>query len=130
MSSTDEDVVLVTEFVGAPIIEHRSGLLFYEQRKNVRKLLPLQAISAIRAAEIKSLTSIHSCGISHRDIALRNLRLEIKAGENPHNEKNWRACWIDYGRSRTEATSFRKSYEMQMLQCLFAKAEQILSQMM
>lgn len=94
--------VLVTERVGEPVKNIR-GRLHVGGR-----LVGKEDCIAIRDCAIQGLEAMHSCGVVHRDVEMRNLRAKW-IGEK---EGFWRTWWVDLGLARICEDAARMTREI------------------
>lgn len=108
------DVVLITEYVGQEVGMDADGNILVGGN-----VLSEEDIHSLRNAAQKSISEIHSCGVLHGDLALRNLRAQ-KVQE--HGTSSWKAWWLDLGRSETGVPpgSTKSSMEKRECRALFS----------
>lgn len=89
------EVILVTEQVGRDLVRGVDGRLRFRCDGGFKLVDPAEE-HAIRDSALKSLDELHSNGIIHGDVALRNMRVERQ--ENDVNSSVcWSVWWVDLG---------------------------------
>lgn len=95
--SSRAEVLLVTEYVGLEISRAANGALCIVTDGKTEALNP-SVEGVIGEAAVRSLETFHDNGILHRDIALRNLR--VQKADDDMDQMSWRVWWLDFGESR------------------------------
>ena len=108
IDTTDKDgplnatIALVIDYFGEELSRDGQGTLCLG-RTFIRKIQRADE-HEIRAAASRSLCLLHESHVLHRDICLRNLRVE--AIQIDDNEKiAWKVWWIDFGRATIGSVS-------------------------
>lgn len=90
--SIHSSAVLVTEYVGRRIWSSPGGILLVEN-SGEPEVLGAKEIPEIRRVALRGLQMLHESGFVHGDIALRNLRVEMrKEGLSTRNKTRKPAC--------------------------------------